>query len=147
MPNTSHGLPYPSGSGLVTDGDADFKDLADAVNPYVGDTGWITVGSGGGAPAYELNMSDANPGANYKTRFRRVGKIVTVVICCNKQATSTLIFTLPVGYRPAIPLFATVTGSGTGQVAINPTGAVGWGASGLTNGAMYGVAAYPTDEA
>lgn len=110
---------------------------------------WVTVGSGGSAPAYGAGMSDANSGADYRCRFVRSGNMVTVVVAVTKGATSTLIFTLPVGYRPAatgLPV-ALVNGSGTPAAnqgfMIFDTGVVGFLTSGLTNTTYYGMVTFP----
>lgn len=151
--NTPNGLPYPVGTDRVADGDNAIRALAEAVDPFAGDTGWITVGSGGSAPAYGAGMSDASPATDYRTRFRRVGKMVTVAVAV--QRTNTLvIFTLPAGYRPSVPVFVAF-GAGAAlatmyppMASILPTGVVGMGSStAASNAAFYGTITFPTDEA
>src|SRR5262249_20270860 len=113
---------------------------ADPVPPA--DSGWITVGSGGTAPAYGTGFADANSGADYKTRFRKVGTTVTVAVCINKTATAGTIFTLPAGFAPSVPVFGALTisnaafGASAGFSAL-PNSAVAVNSSGLANGVYY----------
>jgi len=114
------------------------------VDDYFTDSGWITVGSGGTAPAYASGMSDGNTAADYRTRFRKVGNWVTVALMCTKGATSVNIFTLPAGYAPTYTMITATWGT-TGVLSgfiIRPTGSVEWVASALTNGSYYGSVTY-----
>jgi hypothetical protein len=72
---------------------------------------WIQVGSGGGAPSYTANWT--NDGSVYgNLRFTKNGAGTIVYISGAVRATgsvSATIFTLPVGYRPAIDMRFPVT--------------------------------------
>lgn len=109
--------------------------------------GWITVGSGGGAPAYATGMSDANTGAGYRTRFCKHNGWVIVVVQVTKGATATPIFTLPdSSYIPTVPVWAPLAGPAAAanqMFVVNTAGVVGFGASALANATYYGFAAYP----
>ncbi|MFF9565722.1 hypothetical protein ACF1AJ_20405 [Leifsonia sp. NPDC014704] len=92
------------------------------------DTGWILVGSGGTAPAFQSNW--VNFGGSYQlARFRRLNGIVYVQGAIKGGQTSGTfpIFTLPAGFRPAAvvssPAVAISSGSVT-SVDIYPDGGI-----------------------
>lgn len=72
-------------------------------DPYPAeDSGWIVVGSGGSAPAFENSW--ANFGGGYGgARFRKVGDRVYLDGMIAGGSVGT-VFTLPVGYRPSAQL-------------------------------------------
>lgn len=113
-----------------------------AIDATAVDSGWITVGSGGSAPAYAAGYADANSAAGYKTRFRKVGNIVTVTVQTTKSAVGGTIFTLPAGYRPSVtiwqPLAGSVAPAANQQFAVAADGTVNVGTSSLANGSYYG---------
>ena len=125
-------------------------DISSAVAAATADSGRIIVGSGGSAPPYATGMSDANAAAGYQTWFQKVGKMVTVAVCVNKQATSVPIFTLPVGYRPAGAIFAALASASGTYVAgsgfsVQTNGSVSFYTSSLPNGGYYGSVTFPAE--
>lgn len=64
------------------------------------DSGWIVVGSGGSAPAFEnswVNNGSPFPGA----RFRKIGQVVYLDGYILTGSNGSTAFTLPSGYRPS----------------------------------------------
>lgn len=100
MGTTSNGLPWPAGTDPVVNGDDAIKALADALNVWVLDTGWVTTG---------LTVT---PAANFTVgsyRLRKLGKRAigrisitytgsNLVADASGNFTDTQMFTLPAGY-------------------------------------------------
>jgi hypothetical protein len=99
--------PAPPGSPVnlntlesrVAQVEQDVDDLDATVAAYLTDSGWIAVGSGGGAPAFAGTWS--NYGSGYEpARFRKIGNQVFIEGLVQAGAVGSTVFTLPVGFRP-----------------------------------------------
>lgn len=93
---TPGGLPFPDGNDRVVDGDNAIRALAEFLDPYVADTGWVDVPIAAGFAALSENE---------KPQVRRIGFTVwpkgawgPTGVSANNEFTVT---TLPVGFRPA----------------------------------------------
>lgn len=62
------------------------------------DSGWITVGSGGTAPAFQNGWG--NTASFQVNQFRKIGTIVYIRGAPNGGTGGVAMFTLPAGYRP-----------------------------------------------
>jgi hypothetical protein len=89
---TGGGLPYPSPTDPVAAGADAIRALAEAVDPYVADTGWADLTLKNGWTAATGNRSP---------QFRRIGKVVYLRgRAVGAASTSTTLATLPVGFIP-----------------------------------------------
>lgn len=117
-------LPYPEPADLVTNGPAAIKALAEALE---GDDVWHTVGAAG-EPAFQNGWGTPSA-STVPVKFRKDG-LGNVTISGNTSggASGSVIFTLPLGYRPAHLFTAMVTTNGSagsfGQLQANPDGTV-----------------------
>lgn len=120
MPLTGNGLPYPVRVGVPPDVQKDIKDLADALDPYVGDTGWVAL------------TVEAGWTAAYPVSWRRIGKAIHLrgEVFGGNTGSSNIIFTLPSGARPPTRVAPTI-GRYHGSTGAAATLAVG------TDGACY----------
>ena len=88
---------------------------------------WILVGSGGSAPAFTGLWVNYTTGYYLPAAFRKVNNCVMLRGNVKSGAIGTPIFTLPVGYRPALPVscpVAILTATTASYVLINADGTV-----------------------
>jgi hypothetical protein len=112
--------------------DASFNDgtgigaLAIAGTSLKAQEAWIEVGSGGSAPAFENSWVNYNSGTHQTTAFMKdFFGFVHIKGIVKNGTTAAAIFTLPVGYRPALSVtFATASGDIFAGLGINNAGVV-----------------------
>lgn len=105
------------------------------------DSTWVTPTLGSG-------FTHQNTGANYYTKYRKVGNFVTVTIAITMASPGTsgsVIFTLPGGYAPSsilfCPLYAILGSVAVSGALINTSGQVVMSASSLTS--YWGTITFP----
>lgn len=133
---TLYHLPYPETSDELEDALTTIpQDLAEAIESTISGfggiaspTSWVSVGGGGGAPAFATNWG--NPGAGNPTvQYRKVGNMLFLrglALRSTSTATSpSTIFTLPSGFRPLTNLlFPCATSAGYARLQVNSDGTV-----------------------
>ena len=98
-PTTTNGLPYPLPSDPVAHGADDIRRLAEAIDPFSGDTGWITV------PITDTT-NFANFSAGVPIQVRRIGKLVEVrgvikLLTAGYVSNTRIFAMLPAGFAPS----------------------------------------------
>jgi len=92
------------------------------------DSGWIVVGSGGGAPAFGTGWSAVSASGWSGVRFRLKNGVLFISGAATKSSYSGLgdaIFTLPSGFRPSTRFIGVGYGStGAQYVVVEATGVV-----------------------
>lgn len=86
---------------------------------------WIYVGSGGSAPAFQNSWANSTGNARLAFRQREVG-VVDIHGTVTGGSSTSVIFTLPVGYRPSAGSYPPGISEGgvAAQISIDPAGTV-----------------------
>lgn len=107
------GLPYPTGTDKVVDGDNAIRALAEAVDALLNDTGWINL------PAASNGfVADTGGGT---PQYRKIGSVVYLrgqYLRSTAPATATVATTLPTGFRPTTTVNLHTQAFNNGDVAV-----------------------------
>jgi hypothetical protein len=130
-----YSLPYPTTGDTYSEALMGIpEDLAVAVESTIAGFGgiaapgsWVTVGAGGGAPAFATGWG--NYGAPFNTvQYRKVGVRVYLrglAISASNRAADDPVFTLPAGFRPLGQLmFTAIQSNGQYRVDVKTAGDV-----------------------
>jgi hypothetical protein len=131
------------GAGVVTR----TQIAANAVDiGQLADSGWIVVGSGGSAPAFQ--NSTVNYGSGWQpARFRKIGGVVYIQgMVTGVTGLNLAMWTMPVGFRPAGKCQQTSLANNTQIITVLPTGEVEVYFNNSTSGPFSVVTSYPADQ-
>lgn len=120
-----------SNSGLLVAGDVCVSNGRSGFwngTAWVQDTGWINVGSGGSAPAYQTGWSAVTGGWS-GVNIRRINGTVTVVGAATKTSftgagTPDPVFILPTDMRPTVRVIGIGFTGAANYVIVDPNGNV-----------------------
>ncbi|MFT4299315.1 MAG: hypothetical protein QM597_06755 [Aeromicrobium sp.] len=126
---TSLGFPTPPDSTPIAQGAASDRALAAAVDSYLAPTAWATA-------TLATGWTSMSTGVRYR---RRAGVVYVDIYAAIKSGTSSVVATLPTGFRPSTRQFFTGTyNDGTRNIFVNTDGTVECpGAGGIAGGFSF----------